>query len=392
MLNITITLIVVVVTLAVLLMNLGITKCFAGSPPRGDQAMGLVVPFFGLAAAVLLMTFAAFLACFRVSSTGLSTIHTSTGLSGLITVAIVFGATLAASIAFMLWCEPQSMSASLRGVLIPIELLLGVVGPITLAAWLLIAVWNTKDAVAGNAMIATSLKALFWCVVVLAVSGYGLSGAFLWKTTSRQVTAIASGFKDDAKHFVASGGGIFNFVENEIALEIEKASPDTPLSNFVAVLADQPKHPKLNDKARMLIIERALKVPNFDQGLRECMSGREYIYRQGAAELLRDVPQEQFDQHRDAWGEALVLGVNQTASGVQCRPGFLTEHFDLNPDPMAHVASLLAASKRFEGWTGYSRLQTEFQTMADESWHLKDDKHLPKFLKMLADAGYKPTK
>ncbi len=390
MLSMLFSLIVVVVTLAILLMNVGMTTCFAGSPPQGERAMGLVVPFFGMIGAILLMTLAALVACFRVSSSGFGTIHTSPMLSGFILVALTFGATLSAAIAFMMWCEPPGRT--LRAVMLPVELLLGVFGPIALATWLLVAMWNTKESITSHATYSTAMKALFWCVVVLAVTGFGFGGMFAWHTMSRQVTARVSGIKHEVQQLFASGGHGLKPIAKQIELEMADASADAPLTEFVGMLPKTPRHRKLNEKARTLVIERALTVPHFDESLRECMIGRDYIYRQGAAELLRFAPEDQFDARKDEWGEALILGIKNTAIGVYCRPAWLSEHFDLNPDPMDHVASLLAATKRFESWSGYPRLQAEFQEMANATSQLKEDKHLPKFLKMLAEAGYMPKK
>lgn len=391
-LNTLFSLLVVVVTLAVLLMNVGMTKCFAGSPPRGHSAMGLVVPFVGMIAAVVLMTLAALLACFRISSSGFSTIHASPMLSGFITVALTFGATLGAAVAFMLWCEPSAAGKSLRGIMIPVELLIGGFGPIVLAAWLLVSMWNTKEAIAANATHATAVKALLWCVAALAITGYGLGGMFAWHTLSYQVTRQVRDIKREAERVIESGGHRFKPIATQVELELAHAPADAPLKDFVVYFPEGPHYRKLNEKATTMILERALQVKNFDESLKELMTDSNYIYRQAAAEMLRFTPQEQIDAHKDHWGESLMLGVGRAADGVECRPAWLTEHFDLNPDPMAHVASLLAAAERFKGWTGYPRLQEEFQRMTDATSGLKEDKYLPKFLKMLANAGYKPAK
>lgn len=391
-LNTLFSLLVVVVTLAVLLMNVGMTKCFAGSPPTGERAMGLVVPFFGMMIAIVLMTLAALLACFRVSASGFGTIHSNAMLSGFVTVALTFGATLSAGVAFMLWCEPGAAGKSLRGILMPVELLIGGFGPIVLAAWLLVSMWNTKDAIAANATHATALKALFWSVVVLAAIGYAVGGLLLWHSVSPKVVSSVRGLKREAEQVVESGGHRFKPIATQVELELAHAPADAPLKDFVMYFPEGPHYRKLNEKATTMILERALQVKNFDESLKELMTCSDYIYRQGAAEMLRFMPQEQIDAHKDQWGESLILGVGRAADGVECRPAWLTEHFDLNPDPMAHVASLLAASERFKGWTGYPRLQEEFQRMTDATSGLKEDKYLPKFLKMLANAGYKPAK
>ena len=192
-----ITILVVLATLTILLMNGACTQCFAGKPPQGQAAMGLVVPFFGLGGAVLVMGLAGLLACLRVSGSALGQIHSSPTVAGLIVVVVTFGAALAAGMAFMLWCEPVSVSLALRAATVPLCIALGLVGPVVLAVALLTGLWTTRDTLAANPGSAVPLRVLFWAVVALAVAGYAMGGSLLWKSLALQAANQAAALKNE---------------------------------------------------------------------------------------------------------------------------------------------------------------------------------------------------
>jgi hypothetical protein len=394
MLAVTVTLLVVIATLVILLMNAVCTGMFVFSPPRGDSAMGLVVPIVGLGGAILVMGLAGILASFRAGSSALALMHSSPGVAALLTIVITVGAALAAGMAFMLWCEPVSVSLTLRVVTIPVGIVLGVLGPILLAAALLMGVWTTKASVisvpATSAASLATFKAMFWALCVLSVVGYGLGGSFFAKTLGQQVQRQAASMNAEVVRKIKVSEWFTKPREQQLSEALAKLATDSPLCNIVEYLPEQPGYKPLNRECRFIVTDRALRVPNLNEQLVECMESREYIYRQGAAEFLRSVPQEQFDQNMDAWGEALVKGVAATADGIACRPSWMTETFDAKPDPLGHVKSLIGAVDRFRAWKKYPLLQAELQQMTNDAELLTPNKHLDKLMKVLADAGYKP--
>jgi hypothetical protein len=383
-----ITILVVLATLTILLMNGACTQCFVGKPPQGQAAMGLVVPFFGLGGAVLVMGLAGLLACFRISGSALGQIHSSPTVAGLIVVVVTFGAALAAGMAFMLWCEPVSVSLALRAATVPLCIALGLVGPVVLAVALLTGLWTTRDTLAANPGSAVPLRVLFWAVVALAVAGYAMGGSLLWKSLALQAANQAAALKNELERQAERLAHANKPVEQRFADELAGFSSDSPLWPILSYLPTIPGQQEPNDAARAVVIKRALQAPDFDAGLRDCMEGQYYLYRQGGAELLRHVDEQHLASRQDAWGEILIAGVRTTTEGIECRPAWLTETFDSKPDPLGHVESLLGAAKRFEQWSGYPRLREQFEQMARAAADLNPGKDRDKLIKMLAKAGF----
>jgi len=383
-----ITILVVLATLTILLMNGACTQCFTSSPPQGESAMGLVVPFFGLGGALLVMALAGLLACFRVSGSPLGLIHSSPMIAGLIVVVVTFGAALAAGMAFMLWCEPVSISLALRGVMIPVCIGLGLIGPIVLAVALLTGIWTSPDTLTANPASGTPLRALFWVVVALAAAGYAMGGSLLWKSLAHQAANQAAALKNELERQTARLTHASKPIEQRIADELAGFSETSPLWPILSYLPRIPGQQEPNDASRAVVIKRALQVQDFDEDLRGCMEGRYYLYRQGAAELLRHIDEQQLASRQDAWGESLIAGIRTTTEGIECRPAWLTETFDVKPDPLGHVESLLGAAKRFEHWSGYPRLRELFEQMARAAADLNPGKDRDKLIKMLSNAGF----
>lgn len=386
-----ITILVLIATLVIVVSNTAFTKAFTDSPPQGERAMGLIIPFFGLGGAVLVMSLAGLLAAFRAGSSGLGLIHSSSVLSGFLALLLTFGAALAAGVVFMLWCEPAMVGRPLKAVTTPLGIVVGIIGPLVLACALIAAVWMSKQSAAAHAGWMAFFRSAFWFVCGLALIGYALGGAMLWQTMAQQARNQAAVLKESLERQAKRDSHNAKPTAQRLADELAEFSPDAPLWTIVAYLPDRPGEDRLNDESRRIVIERALKVPNLDEELRNCMTSRYYLYRQGGAEFLRGVPEEHLAQHRDAWGAALEAGIHATGEGIACRPAWMTETFDSKPDPLGHIKSLLAATERFKGWEGYARLQACFRQVATDAIMLNPDKHRDKLLRVLSDAGYEPS-
>lgn len=387
-----ITIIVVIATLVTLLMNCGCTGFFTSARPRGDQAMGLIVPIIGLGGAIVLLTFASILAAFRVPHAAVGAIATSPVLSGFLVIAITFGASIASGMAFMVWCEPMFADEAQKSITIPVGFVAGIGGPILLGVMLIIGVWMSKsDAVkalatpGGNGL---GLKLGFAGICVLALAGYASAGAVFGKqiqyAAAKRAAAIANAIKERAELDAINAMP----AKERLVEALSTFSETAPLWTIVAYLPETPDAKPFDDECRAIIINRALQVPDFDNELLGCMQSQYYIYRQGAAELLISVPDEQLNQHRDAWGNALIAGLRATGEGIACRPAWLTETFDSKPDPIGHVRTLLAAVDRFKGWSGYSSMQQLLRQMADDAGMLNAGGDRDKLLKLLSKAGY----
>lgn len=389
-----VTFLVVVATLAIVLMNAGCTGMFLNRPPQGADAMGLVVPVVGIAGGTVVLLLAAILASFRASSAAIGLLHSSPVVGGLMVFGLTLGAGLAAGMVFILWCDAHAVGIALRAYRAPIGILFGVVGPIVLAGGLLAGVWVEKDVAAARLSDGSPagyvLRALPIAIGVAALVGYGLGGSMVWRTAARQAANITADLKNRMEWESARAAHMAKPIAQRVADELSEFSPTAPLWTIVSYLPYRPDEEPLNDAARSVVIERALKVANIDQEIEQCMRSRYHLYRQGAMELMLHAPAEVFEKNREHWGELLFKGVHETGESIACRPAWMTETFDVKPDPLGHVETVLRTVERFKDWRGYSKLQQRLKQLADDAGMLNVDKPREKLLQLLAKHGYEP--
>ncbi len=378
-----------------LFVNVLCTGMFRNARPQGDQAMGLVVPFFVLAGSILVLTLASLLGAFTVNTAAVGTLSSSPWFAGILAVALTLGTGVGAGIAFLLWCEPASVGKLVRAIVVPVGIVMGVFGPLALGVMLFIGVWMPKTAastaLASSNTTGMGLRAGVATMCVLSVAGYTLGGCMFWREIRRIVGNRARMLARAAKKRV------WRLLEERrppkelLADELARLAADAPLSSVIVYLPDQPGARPLDDDCRDIVIRRALAIADLDTQLDDCMKSRSYLDRQGAAEFLVYVPEAQFAARRGAWGRALLAGLNATGDGIACRPGWLNETFDSKPDPLGHVRSLLRAADRFKDWSGHAGISQRLQRMADDAGMLNADAPRNDLLKMFAGAGYRPV-
>lgn len=380
------TVLTLLATAAILLCNMGFTSLFLQRPPQGERAMAMVIPAFGLPGACIVMLFAALLVCFRSNSI-LGHIHASAMVASLVALAVTLGVLIAAIAAFALWVEPNMLDQRLR-VIIPITgWIAGIIGPVFLAICILMAANITRSAAPAPGYM-FPLRIMWFPLIALAISGYifaGVAGYFaLAHQRARNSAEIQSIMEREAKLDAHRRKPLLDRIRDELA----EFSPDAPLWTIIAYLADPDNTPKLNNESRQLVITRALKVPDFDNELVRCMESKYSLYRQGAAELLIHVPDDALATNENAWSEALVKGINTAADRMELRPSYLHETFDLNPDPLAHVRSLLEAANRFKGRESHQKLNAALQRLTLVTSNFPNDPKTRDLDKLLSKHGY----
>jgi hypothetical protein len=389
-----VTFLVVVATLAILLMNAGCTGMFFNRPPQGSDAMGLVVPVVGIAGGALILILAAILASFRASSAAIGLLHSSPVVGGIMVVAMTLGAALAAGMVFILWCDAPAVSVALRGFRAPIGIAFGVVGPIVLAGGLLAGVWIGKDVASARlvegSVAGFALRALPIVIAIQALVGYGLGGCMLWRGAAQQAANIRADLQNRMERDAARAEHMAKPIAQRVADELAEFSMTAPLWSIVSYLPGRPDETPLDDDARRVVVERALKVEHLDQEIEQCMQSQYHLYRQGAMELMLHAPAGVFERNRESWGSLLVRGVHATGESIACRPAWMTETFDVKPDPLGHVETVLKTVERFKDWQGYPRLQELLRQLADDAGMLNADKPREKLLALLAKHGYQP--
>jgi hypothetical protein len=94
------------------------------------------------------------------------------------------------------------------------------------------------------------------------------------------------------------------------------------------------------------------------------------------------------ESHREEWARAVAKGIDATAEAMTMRPAWLSETFDLNPEPLELVRSLLAAAERFKRFDEYVEISEAIGRMAAATNELKRDKKREALTRTLESAGF----
>lgn len=308
-------------SLLLFLVSVLTSGAFAGRVPSGNSAVGLVVPLFGSIAAALLLLVASGLALsvHRLDWVG--------PRSGAWVLLLALGIGGAAVVALLAWMEKLGPWVT------PVGLLAGGLAPLLAGGILLLSLW------APERLVGAHWPKLIGIVLILSVVlGAGTTWALLTKVWRRQ--------RENAQRVQATTGAAEMEQERRRALspleklreEFAAHSAETPLWVYVARLPD------IDDAAvRAFIIERALKVPGFDQALERTITDENPRYRHGAIELLLyvDAPSIQA-----SWAPLLANSILVSAREMTAQSGWLVPNTLSNPDPSRHIRSMITAAER----------------------------------------------
>ncbi len=379
----------VLIGAAGLLLNVLFTSGYFGSVPKGDSAMGLVVPFFISAAACLVFMLGALLSTFRGGDALPRMLTASPVLGGVIVLAVSLGVVLAAFAAFFCWCEPVMFGIPRGPLILIIGWIAGVIGPVLLATGLMCCVWMSAE-FAKTAGLARPLAVMFGSLALIAAIGYGLGGVALVRTLAQKSANRAAAIKEAELRQASIEETLAKPPHQRLKDELDAMSPSAPLWTIVAYFPEANQSFPLDDQCRELLVARVLRVPDLDRAMLETAGGRYYGYRQGVADFLTAVPAPVLKEHQEDWGQALLLAIQTAADAIANRPAWLSETFDLNPDPHAHVRSLLNASERFRGLKPHAAMARALHALATATANLNDDAKRTKLQDMLTKAGYAP--
>lgn len=322
--SILITLLVIVWVLGVLL-NAGLSGMYASSPPKGEQAMGLIVPIFGIAIASIALMLATWICIGRggfdwVSGTRLVPTAAAT--------LVMLGVCVAAAGALGVWMEGQKAFG--RGV-VPIGVVCGVLVPLAAVVMLLVCAWMDLAEVRGLLL----LRALGGVLIAGAIGGYvlgviGLRSALAQRARNREAVLVSTLAFDEKWRKIREAP-----LAERIAADLAQASAETPLWVFAARLPEAP-----DEATRRMVITRALKVPGFDEDLARTITSEYHLYRFGCAQLIAHATEEQRDA---AWAGPLARSIRVTIAEIDADPQWLNHQTTLNPDPHAHIEAMLQA-------------------------------------------------
>lgn len=386
-----ITLFVLVGTLGILGCNVGIARFFFRPPPRGDAAVGLLLPFVGYVVAAMLVILAGLLAAGRSGDILASVLPISAVVAAVSTVLVTLGVMLAAFVAFGSWAE--GVASRSTGSLIAIGPitgnLMGVLGPVVLAGALLIAAWTTPQWWMDNPGSHGSLRVVCWTLTGLAMVGYLIAASIVTALALSRLRRRRLARSQITPEQQAAQRRFRNTpIEQLLREELAALPADASFARIVGYFDPSASPRKLNRACEHMLVERALAVSNLQQQLVACMRQRNYAVRRGAAEFVRATPQEVLVRHHDAFAQALAAGLATTAEAIATRPAWLSETFDSKPDPLGHVQSLLAAAERFKGLPGEKQIIEAGRSLAKSALDLDRDAKWRKLAKLLARSGY----
>lgn len=377
-----------------LLLNAGFSGLFFGSPPRGDAAMGLVIPLVINIASIIALTLAALLLSFRPGGFLVAQVALPGWASGAAAVLLTLGASLAAFIALLLWCEPAILAGRADFLRVVAGWLGSIAGPLMLALYLLLYAWLSPSTLAESAALSRAHLVLTVSVGLLALAGY--AGGFIAFGTPIARHARESAAK--ARAAVANSAGFTPMgqsIEDLLNRDMEQMTADTHLSRIIAFLPNTPDTIKLNKSCKQIVVERALRISPavLDVQLAECMKSRSYADIRAAAEFLTLVNEQTFAAHGEPWSRALAAGIDKCAAEIELRPGWLKERFEGNTDPHGTITTLIAAADRCKRLTPtlHPPIATALQRLADATENLTPDGAARKLQGALTKAGYSPS-
>lgn len=369
-------------------LNVVFSGGFLARPPQGQNAVAIVIPFFGSITAGLAIILAGALCAVQARATAGALLGVSPALAATLVAGVTIGVSLLAFMVFILWVEPMSVSVKLRGLTVVLGWVGGVLGPLLLAAFLLACAWLLPGQSIDDGAGRTMFRVLVAALVVLSVVGYSLGGAGAYALLAERAKVRAAVLREKIE-FNEKWDAHNSLPQAErVASELANMSASTPLWPIVSYMVPMPDQESLSAQTRTLIVERALGVPNLDEEMRVTMMARYSLYRQGAAELMIHTPAERFREHEAAWAGALVAGLDTVADRVACRPAWLSETFDLNPDPLGHIRSLLAAAERFHPGPHHVGIDAALKRLAASTNTLARDVKLEMLAKVMHQAGH----
>jgi hypothetical protein len=340
----------IAIVLATLLLLLVYLFCslYMGMPPQGSNAMGLVIPFFALIAAGILMLASAWLA---VGAGGLGRYFSVTATSAIVATVVVLAVWFAAAGTFISWSSAPKAWVPAAGVAF------GLVSPIILAATMLYLLWTPPDRASVARLVLPALLA----PAVLAGIAYGIAGLVIQIITSTQAQRAVAAADADRQGRIDRYNALSPF--DQLKDTLSQFAPDSELWTLATFLLHRPER-----EQRDFIISRCLAVPNFDVALAETLSSKHFVYRYCGLQLLAELPAGRLTaEHLPA-----LLGYIRVTTAQLKSGGDWFEDGDLKPaDRLESFRTLSAACARFdtspELADALSQLRAALATQPDSS-------------------------
>lgn len=324
-----------------------LTGAFAAEVPGGSQAVGLVVPLLvSVCAAVLLLTSA----LLAQASGRLAGFGASAGIyAGLLSL----GAGVAAVMVLLAWMARAGAWVPALGVYA------GGLAPLAAGVLLWISLWWPSTRVSASIW----PKLLVAAVLVSALIGVVLVVVQCLAWSRQQQAQWQRAFEAQAVEDIERARRSELSGLDRLREDYAQMSADAPLWVFIAYLPDT-----TDAEERAFIVQRALRVPDFEAALARTITDRHPRYRHGAVELMRYVASERI---RPGWSALLARSIEISAEEMSQAPNWLTANELANPDPIGHLRALRAAAERLGGGaaleTALGRLRAAVAGLSSDS-------------------------
>jgi hypothetical protein len=298
-----------------------IVGAFTARVPGGEGAVGLIVPLaLSVVGALMLL-----------GATGLTVLTDRLAWigprPGAMAMWVAFGVGVAAVTILLAWMQ------RLGGWVVPVGIVVGGIAPWIAGGLLLASLWAPQAVV-----VSPWTRGLAGVLVVASLSALGITIALLADSAATaRANAVRVQEFEDARAAEEQRRNALTPVERRRE-DYARYGADNPLWVFVTSLPDLQAGAE-----RDLVIEHALKVPDFQRQLEQTMTTDHPVFRHGAIELVRHAPD---GVRRPQWSAWLARAITISAREIAAQPDWLVPKSQSNPDPVAHIAAMVAAADR----------------------------------------------
>jgi len=264
------------------------------NPPSGPDAMGLIIPFATSVGSGLLGLIAVW---FCIARGGLDWVSVKPMVPLAVGTAVGFGVGLATFGAFLVWAEKYTSIG-------PVVLIIGGgLGPALFLFLVLVFSWSSPASLTTNRLpqYATPL------VILVALAGYAFGAAALWANMKMNA-------ENNARAMEAHRASQAEQERQNALTPVQRLQEDlaacgeaAPLWVFVSRL------PSTTDpEFQQIIVDRSLLVPDLDAEVHQTLRTEYAIYRFGAAEFVRLVPNPKRE-----WVPSLVRAIERSGESLR---------------------------------------------------------------------------
>lgn len=307
------------------LFNLLATSAYTASPPKGADAMGLILPVGFAIAAALAFVIATLIA---LAGGRLAWIDSRSTVAATLAILVAVGIGAAIISALVVWSESNSKYAA------PFGIVAAGIAPLLLATVLVM----SRESATGPIATAPLPRGLLALLAPIAMLGIAV-GIAQSLGALRASAARSEAGRQEAAALEEKWAKIRNRTPVEAArADMAEMSPTAPLW---AVIGGLPEHE--DAEARAIVIDRAFKVANLDDELSQTLVSRYARYRHASLEFFKHMDAT---RRESKWGALVVQTIDTTATEITGQQDWFVPDETGNPKPVQFVRLMVESA----GW------------------------------------------